>query len=290
MNSTTAATPISFWNADCVRAGWELGDLLAHEVAVPLGGDLAVVVAVVEHFWCRGGAGEAGSGSREAECVDGAHRISCERGSRAWSSFCVSRHFGRAAGGRGAVPLFSSQSNHQVPTPPRRRTRQGLDEDLHGACSARGSTTVCTAAPARRGRAAVGAGGGGAGRGARALSKDVPGSHRRRGRGRGVAPAGRRRRPRRPPPPRVAGAQHCAACARRPRASSRIDARIGGRRPRLRRRHRRSLCARTAPAAAAARALTAAPPAATRFTSPASAQRQRPSPVNLRFATFPEHK
>ena len=100
--------------------------------------------------------------------------FSCERGSRAWSSFCVSRHFGRAAGGRGAVPLFSSQSNHQVPTPPRRRTRQGLDEDLHGACSARGSTTVCTAAPARRGRAAVGAGGGGAGRGARALSKDVP--------------------------------------------------------------------------------------------------------------------
>ena len=146
--------------------------------------------------------------------MDGAHRISCERGSRAISG--VSRgsdSAGRRRPARRCVPLLLSshlKPSHRAPTPPRRRTRQGLDEDLHGACSARGSTTVCTAAPARRGRAAVGAGGGGAGRGARALSKDVPGSHRRRGRGRGVAPAGRRRRPRRPPPPRVAGAQRCA--------------------------------------------------------------------------------
>ena len=203
------------------------------------------------------------------------------------AAFWPRRRRARRCAQSSSIPLFSSQSNHQVPTPPRRRTRQGLDEDLHGACSARGSTTVCTAAPARRGRAAVGAGGGGAGRGARALSKDVPcWPPQKRGRGRGVAPAGRRRRPRRPPPPRVAGAQRCAGAAtcviadRRshrwptPKTTAATPA-LPLRADRARRRRR-------------PRALTAAPPAATRFTPhpPVPRARALTSPVNLRFADF----
>ena len=88
---------------------------------------------------------------------------------------CVSRTppAGRRRCGAAALAARPLKPSNRAPTPPRRRTRQGLDEDLHGACSARGSTTVCTAAPARCGRAAVGAGGGGegAGRGAPASTR-----------------------------------------------------------------------------------------------------------------------
>ena len=221
--------------------------------------------------------------------MDGAHRISCERGSRAWSSFCVSRHFGRAAGGRGAVPLFSSQSNHQVPTPPRRRTRQGLDEDLHGACSARGSTTVCTAAPARWGRAAVGAGGGGEG-GARGSCKHAPAEPEPpRAEDVGWLP----RDAAADPPAEAAAAKHArtARCAGRAAtcAASQIDARLGtpttkttAAAPALPLRADRARSRRRP------RALTAAPPATTRITPhpPVPRARALTSPVNLRFADF----